>query len=794
MGHVREHDATDEATERSWPVASLLGAIPLPTLVVGADGRVEAGNAPAVALLGQVDGRSLVDLLAADDAAAAADALDRWRTGTDAAPTMALVATVHAVDGRQPRVLRGGAGPGATVLVILDERPGGPEVSRLTRENHLLHGALAHVNEAVYVVDPDERGILTNPSSGQLTGQADDPPDAVVDAVRARLRTPDGQPLPPEERPLRRALRGEPAEDVELVIDLDGPEQRTFLVTAERVHAPEGDVLGAVAITREVTAERRADAALRASEARLSLLSSVAPVGLFEMDAAGLVVYTNPACREIAGLDGIPGDGWDAIVHPDDRDAVMADWQATLDQGAAGVTTFRARRPDGTVRWVRTRVEPRRDAGGAVSGFVGSLEDITDLLEAMQAATAHAARTEEINRELRASQAAAIQASRAKSEFLSRMSHELRTPLNSVIGFAQLLQLGPLDDEAAEEAVGLILRSGRHLLDLIDEVLDISRIESGSLTMALEPVAVAPLLTDAVDVLRPAAARANVSVRIEEGDGTGRTGTVPGGDRPPVLFVRADRQRLLQVVLNLLSNGLKYNRPGGSVVVRWWTDGGQVHVAVTDTGPGIAAEYRERVFEPFDRLGAEFTGVDGTGIGLSLSLGLVELMGGTLRLTATSDAGTTFTLSLPCADREGCAPGEGDGTGDEGGPARRSVRVLYIEDNPANAMLVQRTLQSRGNVALRCVDCAEAGLAAAVADPPDLILLDLHLPDASGLDVLRALRTDPRTAAVPVTVVTADAMPGMPERLAAAGADGYLAKPLQLTDLLAVVDAVAAKP
>ncbi|HXH07943.1 MAG TPA: PAS domain S-box protein [Vicinamibacterales bacterium] len=365
-------------------------------------------------------------------------------------------------------------------------------------------------------------------------------------------------------------------------------------------------------------------------------------------------------------------------------------------------------------------------------------------------------------------------ANQAKSEFLSRMSHELRTPLNSIIGFAQLLEF---EDHGARQREGLehILKGGRHLLSLINEVLDIARIEAGKLSISPEPVLVADILRATVDLIRPQAA--GRSIEIIEAAPTDR-------------YVMADRQRLQQVLLNLLSNAVKYNREGGTVAIAC-DDGppGRLRFTVADTGHGIAPAMLDRLFRPFDRLGAEQTGVEGTGLGLALSQRLVEAMGGTITVESAVGRGTTFTVEL---QRTNGAPEPPDGAlaGDmrEGLAADVRGTVLYIEDNLSNLRLVERILARRPGVTLLSAMQGRRGLELAHHHRPSLIILDLHLPDMPGTDVLTRLLADPRTSTLPVVILSADATPAQMSSLVERGARAYLTKPLDVRQLLALID------
>ena len=378
--------------------------------------------------------------------------------------------------------------------------------------------------------------------------------------------------------------------------------------------------------------------------------------------------------------------------------------------------------------------------------------------------------------ERRRAEAEAEAANRAKSEFLSRMSHELRTPLNAILGFAQLLEL-EVRQPADRESVEQILKGGRHLLGLINEILEIARIESGQLPLSPEPVPVGDAIQRVLDLARPLAAARGIEL-----DTTG------AALHPR--HVWADQQRLQQVLLNLVSNGIKYNRDGGRLTVACdAAQDGRLRIRVTDTGPGIAAALQERLFQPFDRLGAEQRGVEGTGLGLALSKRLVEAMGGTIGVESQPSAGSTFWVEFlqaesPVARQE---RSESDVTAlptssEQGGT------VLYIEDNLSNLRLVERTMSRRPRVKLIPAMQGRLGLALARQHRPDLILLDLHLPDISGEEVLRELHGDPELRQTPVIVLSADATPGQVQRLLATGVRAYLTKPLDVRQFVALLD------
>jgi signal transduction histidine kinase/ActR/RegA family two-component response regulator len=381
---------------------------------------------------------------------------------------------------------------------------------------------------------------------------------------------------------------------------------------------------------------------------------------------------------------------------------------------------------------------------------------------------------------LREAMQRAERANTAKSDFLSRMSHELRTPLNVVLGFGQILEMrGALVPKDAD-AVAQILKAGHHLLELINEVLDLSRIESGHMTISPEPVELASLAGEALDLIAPLAQERAVQLTSELADCR--------------CHVTADRQRLKQVLLNLLSNAVKYNRDGGDVSVSCVQGAaGRLRLRVTDTGPGIPAAMMDRLFEPFERLGAEGGRVEGTGLGLALSRQLVKLMGGEIGAESSEGEGSTFWIELAVAQ-----PPQDDPVGTLGlttpeldEPAANR-RVLLIEDNLANLKLIEVLTSERAHIQLLPAMTGRLGLELARDHAPDLILLDQHLPDLTGTEVLHRLKANPETRTIPVVIVSADATPGQVRRMRDRGAADYLTKPLDIPRFLRVLEGVIA--
>jgi PAS domain S-box-containing protein len=509
-----------------------------------------------------------------------------------------------------------------------------------------------------------------------------------------------------------------------------------------------------------------ANEALAESERRFFDILDHSPAAIFLKDLEGRYVFVNRSFERVMGKERsqIIGKTDRDVFPPRLADLYQANDLKVIESGVSLDFEEIGIEEDLKPRVFSSSKFPLRDGTGKTYAVCGISTDITDRKHAEQSMSI--ARRE------------AERANRAKSDFLSRMSHDLRTPLNAVLGFAQLLDMDNLSADQ-RESVTQILEAGRHLLDLMNEVLDISRIESGNLSLSPEPVAVAEIIEQVVRLMRPLGAVQHIEVAA--------LSTVAQG-----CYVRADRQRLTQILLNLMSNAIKYNRAGGRVTVSCEEAGdGRVRINVADTGAGIRPEKLALLFTPFERLGADQTGIEGTGLGLALSRGLAEAMGGKLGVSSEVDRGSTFWVELVSV-----APNpEGEPqVAPASAPVPRSVEsvagtILYIEDNVSNVRLVERLLkQRRPHITLLHASDGTIGMAMALERKPDLIFLDLHLPDTPGEEVLRRLWEDTRTRAIPVAILSADATLSQSRRLIATGAKAYLTKPLDVSRMLALID------
>ena len=536
-----------------------------------------------------------------------------------------------------------------------------------------------------------------------------------------------------------------------------------LVATFEPLWSAVGSILGSVKLDRD---RRRADQALRERDALLARLTEHVPAVIFQYRRRDggheCMPYATEGLRQLYGLaPEHVRDNAQALhdrIHPEDLPRVRASIAESARVLSPWRLEFRAQTHDGT-RWHEGHAMPERESDGGTLWY-GYIVDITERKRYQEALV---------------SVEAAQRANAAKTEFLSRMSHELRTPLNAVLGFAQLMQIDETQSmsDVQRARIGHIERAGTHLLAMINDVLDLSRIEAGTMPLSPEPLAAASVLDDALALVASQAHNAGVKL------------APPTASRE--LWLHVDRLRLRQVLANLLSNAIKYNRSGGLVHARADRVGNEVAIAITDTGIGLGPDQLAHLWEPFNRLGAERTTVEGTGIGLALSQRMVQMMDGRIDVQSQAGRGSCFTVHLPAAEaplttdrRAASAPAA----------ARRGTQrtVLYAEDNPINVELVQQVFRLRPQLRLLVAESGAQALQLARASQPDLLLLDIHLGDMSGLDV----RAQLARAGIepPAVALSADVHPARMREAFDAGFVDYLAKPLDVAALVRCVDRI----
>jgi PAS domain S-box-containing protein len=625
------------------------------------------------------------------------------------------------------------------------------------RAQQLLQQTLEGMPAGVMISGPDDRILMANARWRSAFGK-DLPPECQTwpDVIRHHVRAghyPDAVGREDEYVAWCLAQASEAPEPVEMQW------RDQWVMSADR-RLSDGSI---VHLSIYVTERKRAEMALAHAEDRWRFALDGAGHGVWDWDHE-TGIYFSPSWKSMLGHadDEISNQRreWIGRIHPDDRAGALAEFNRhRRGETAVYETEYRLQRKDGRYIWVHDRGRAiRRDADGWPLRVIGTHSDITRQRLADQA--------------LHDKQAAEM-VSRSMSEFLSRMSHEMRTPLNAVIGFAELLHLR---GEYRADKVEHILAAGRHLLDLINDVLDLQQVEQGGLALRSTAVDAAALASDVEALLRPQAHKLALATQVEDMEG---------------VHVRADAQRLRQVLLNLGSNAIKYNRPGGQV--RWHADRSDARrwgIVTQDSGPGLEPAQLARLFRPFERLGRETSGIEGSGLGLVIARRLVEAMAGELTIHSEPGQGTHVTVWLPRADASAMMPAAlatpvlaASQMHDQGELPGRPIQVLYVEDNPLNALLFEEALRRHPELSLRVAADGKEALALAAQWQPDLLVIDMHLPGATGTEVLRALRRLPDLGAVPAVMCSADAMPEDRERALAEGFADYWTKPLDVRRL-----------
>ena len=657
---------------------------------------------------------------------------------------------------------------------------------------------LDSIGDAVIATDAQARVTVLNPVAQKLTGwtlaQAVGQP--VEEVFRAVSKTGRESVVVPVLAALEHGtVQG--MTNHTLLMARDGPEY-DIADSCAPIRDAEGLVIGAVLVFRNLTEEFAAQQALRKVSALQNAIFNSANFSSIATDAKGVIQIFNVGAERMLGYAAsevvnqiTPADISDprelkvraAALSQELGTEIAPGFESMVFKAARGledIDELTYIRKDGRRVPALVSVTALRDEAHTIIGYllIGTDNTARRAAEVEREELDQALRDK--NTELEASRAAADKANLAKSEFLSGMSHELRSPLNAILGFAQLMESGTPEPTPSQKAsIDQILGAGWYLLELINEVLDLTLIESGQLSLSHEPVSVSEVLDDCQALMMPLALKKDVSLHFAAPQGT--------------CFVSADRTRLKQVMINLLSNAIKYNRHGGSVTVSSCVrPSGRIRLSVQDTGEGLSPDKVAQLFQPFNRLGKESSGVEGTGIGLVVSKRLVEQMGGEIGVISSEGAGSVFWVELA---RLG-APELTDDASDQllahvapvpNGQRKRTL--LYVEDNRANMDLMSQLIARRPDMRLLGAEDAMRGIALAREHQPDLILLDINLPGISGLQALQILQEDASTQHIPVLALSANAMPRDIERGLAAGFFRYLTKPIRVAEFMEALDA-----
>jgi PAS domain S-box-containing protein len=648
---------------------------------------------------------------------------------------------------------------------------------------------LNSIGDAVIATDASARVTLLNPLAEKLTGwtQAQatgHPVDEIFPIINKETRQP--ATIPVMETLAHGTIQGLANHTV--LIARDGSEC-DIADSCAPIRDRDGQVIGAVLVFRDVTGEYATQQALRDSAAQIQAILNTVVDGIITLHARGSIVETvNPAAERMFDHTAaeLIGQNFSTLIPELDRDqhnghnnnGSLEYYSASAEARASGLgREVVGQRKDGSTFPLEMAVSEMWLGGQRY--FTGILRDIT----ARKQVEAERARLDQIlldkNTELESAKFVAERANLAKSDFLSSMSHELRTPLSAILGFAQVMESGsPPPTPSQKRSIDQILKAGWYLLELINEILDLAAIESGKLSLSLEPVALAEVVHECRTMIEPQAQIRGISMAFTQFE-------IP-------YFVSADRTRMKQALINLLSNAIKYNTLGGSVVVDCIASTpGRIRIRVEDTGEGLTQEQLAQLFQPFNRLGQEASTEEGTGIGLVVTKRLVELMGGVIGVESTVGKGSVFWIELNLTAEPQTAVGIAESTAIDAAKVQTGAplhTLLYVEDNPANLMLVEDLIARRPDIRLLSARDGNRGVEIARASRPDVILMDINLPGISGIHALKILAEDPTTAHIPVVALSANAMPRDIEKGLEAGFFRYLTKPIKVNEFMETLD------
>jgi signal transduction histidine kinase/AmiR/NasT family two-component response regulator len=547
----------------------------------------------------------------------------------------------------------------------------------------------------------------------------------------------------------------------------------------------------------EITERKHAEEALLKASALQSAIFNSANFSSIATDAKGVIQIFNVGAERMLGYTAAevmnkitPADISDSQELIARAEALSAELGTTIAPGFDALVFKASREIEDIYELTYIRKDSRRfpavvsvtalrDAHGSIIGYllIGTDNTARKMVEAERARLDRA--LQDKNAELESAKFVAEKANLAKSEFLSSMSHELRTPLNAILGFAQLMDSGsPLPTPSQKRSIEQILKGGWYLLELINEILDLALIESGKLSLSLEPTSLGEVMLECRAMIETQAQRREIRMAF------------PHFKIP--YFVKADRTRVKQVLINLLSNAIKYNKVGGAVVVDCTASTAErIRISVKDTGEGLTADKLTQLFEPFNRLGKEGGIEEGTGIGLMVSKRLVELMGGEIGVESAVGVGSVFWIELNLTAEPLLIAGAAEPIAVARAPVHANAQsrtVLYVEDNPANLVLVENLIARRPDIRLLSASDGNRGVDIARASRPDVIMMDINLPGISGIQALRILAEDPATAHIPVIAISANAIPRDIQKGLEAGFFRYLTKPIKVNEFMDTLD------
>ncbi len=637
---------------------------------------------------------------------------------------------------------------------------------------------LNSIGDAVIATDEQARVTLFNTEAERLTGwprteALGRPIDEVFRIINEETRLPSTIPV------LSTLAEGTTQGLANHTVLISrNSEEWSIADSCAPIRERSGQVVGAVLVFRDVSTEHAVQRALGELQFYTRSLIESNVDALVTTNPGGKITDANRPMALLTGYSREELIGTDFKAHFTDALRAENGISLTLVHRRVSDYELTVRARDGALTVVSYNATTFYDRDGKLQGVFAVARDVTDRKR-------FELELHDKNVELEKATAVAEKANLAKSEFLSSMSHELRSPLNAILGFAQLMDTDaapPTPNQA--EGIAQILKAGWHLLTLINEILDLARVESGQVPLSKEPVSLAEVFLECQGMIAPQAQQRGIRLVFP--------------DFPKPRFVHADHTRLKQVMINLLSNAIKYNTANGSVTVSYAEPTtGAVRVSISDTGPGLSPAQVGQLFQAFNRLGQEAGGEEGTGIGLVVSRRLIELMGGTIGVESTVGAGSVFWFELPAI--EGPHLEEGDepslATGAEALSRPAPVRsVLYVEDNPANLLLVKQIIARLPSLRLLTAADARTGIDIARASRPDVVLMDINLPGLNGVEAMKILRADPVTAGIPVMALSANALPRDVEKGLQAGFFRYITKPIQVNEFIRALQSALELP